>query len=44
MATPLTIAIPPLRDGQTIAAWQPLFTAAVSALGDGAAIKLLRRT
>ena len=25
MATPLTIAIPPLRDGQTIAAWQRLF-------------------
>ena len=41
MATPLTIAIPPLRDGQTITAWQPLFMAAVSALEDGAAIKLL---
>ena len=41
MATPLTIAIPPLRDGQTITAWQPLFMAAVSALVDGAAIKLL---
>ena len=41
MATPLTIAIPPLLDGQTIATWQPLFVAAVSALEDGAAIKLL---
>ena len=41
MATLLTIAIPPLRDGQTIAAWQSLFTASDSALGDGAAIKLL---
>ena len=41
MATPLTIAIPPLREGQTIATWQPLFVAAVSALEDGAAIKIL---
>ena len=41
MATPLTIAIPPLREGQAIAVWQPLFTAAVSALEDKVAIKLL---
>ena len=41
MATPLTIAIPPLLDGQTIAAWQPLFVSAVSALEDRAAVKLL---
>ena len=41
MATPLTIAIPPLREGQAIAAWQSLFTAAVSALKDKVAIKLL---
>ena len=41
MATPLTIAIPPLREGQTIAAWQPLFVAAVSSIEDKAAVKLL---
>ena len=41
MSTPLTIAIPPLREGQTIAAWQPLFIASVSALEDRAAVKLL---
>ena len=41
MAIPLTIAIPPLREGQTIAAWQPLSIAAVSALEDRATVKLL---
>ena len=41
MATPLTIAIPPLQERQTIAAWEPLFIAAVSAIDQKAAIKLL---
>ena len=41
MATPLTVAIPTLREGQTIAAWQPLFVAAVSSLDQKAAVKLL---
>ena len=41
MATPLTIAIPTLREGQTIAAWQPLFVAPVSSLEGRVAVKLL---
>ena len=41
MATPLTIAIPPLQERQTIATWEPLFIAAVSAIDQKAAIKLL---
>lgn len=41
MATPLTVAIPTLREGQTIAAWQPLFVASVSSLDQKAAVKLL---
>ena len=41
MATPLTVAIPLLRDNQTIAAWQPLFVAAVATMEERAAVKLL---
>ena len=41
MATPITLAIPPLKEKQTIAAWQPLFVAAFSALDQKAAVKLL---
>ena len=41
MATPLTIAVPPLREGQTIAEWQHLFVAAVSSMEGKAAVKLL---
>ena len=41
MATPITIAIPTLKEHQRIAEWQPLFTAAVSAIEQKAAVKLL---
>ena len=46
MATPISIGVPALREGQTIRAWRPLFEAAVSTLvqGEGgykAAIRLL---
>ena len=46
MATPIAVSVPPLRDGQTIASWQPFFTAAVSTLigtdgGEKAAIRIL---
>ena len=41
MATPLTIAVPSLQEGQTIAAWEPLFIAAVSAVDQKAAVKFL---
>ena len=46
MATPIAVAIPPLREGQTIQSWQPFFTAVVSTLiglegGEKAAIRLL---
>ena len=41
MATPLTVAIPPLKDGQYIATWQPLFMAAVASMDQKEAVKLL---
>ena len=41
MATPLTIAIPPLQERQTIATWEPLFISAVSGIDQKAAVKLL---
>ena len=41
MATPLTVAIPNLKDGQTIAEGQPLFVASVSTLEKRAAMRLL---
>ena len=46
MVTPIAVSVPPLRDGQTIASWQPFFTAAVSTLigtdgGEKAAIRIL---
>ena len=46
MATPISIGLPALREGQTIRSWQTLFEAAVSTLlqGEGgyeAAIRLL---
>ena len=41
MATPLTVAIPPLKDGQYIATWQPLFMAAVASMDQKAVVKLL---
>ena len=41
MATPLTIAIPPLQERQTIATWEPLFISAVSGIDQKASVKLL---
>ena len=41
MATPPTVAIPHLQEGQTIATWEPLFVAAVSAIDQSAAVRLL---
>ena len=41
MTTPITVAIPPLKENQTIAAWQPLFVAAVSAIDQKAVVKRL---
>ena len=41
MATPVTIAIPPLQELQTIATWEPLFIAAVSGIDQKEAVKLL---
>ena len=40
MATPLTIAIPPLQERQRIAKWEPLFIASVSGIDQKAAVKL----
>ena len=45
MATPLTIGIPPLIDGQKVEEWEPLFRAAVGSLvasaNEKAAVQLL---
>ena len=45
MAAPMNISIPPLRPGERIEEWQPLFVAATSALaahaGDKAVIQIL---
>ena len=41
MATPTTIAVPTLKEHQRIAEWQPLLTAAISAIEQKAAVKLL---
>ena len=46
MANPLAFSVPPLMENQTIASWQPFFTAAVTTLtaaegGEKAAIRLL---
>ena len=41
MATPLTVAIPPLLPDQRIEDWEPKFRASVSSLEDTAAIRLL---
>lgn len=41
MATPLTVSIPPLLDGQQISAWEPKFRASDVSLEQGATIRLL---
>ena len=41
MATPLTVSIPPLRQGQKIAEWEPKFRASVVSLEEAAAKRLL---
>ena len=41
MATPLTVSIPPLLEGQLIADWEPKFRASVVSIEERAAIRLL---
>ena len=41
MATPLSVSIPPLREGQRISEWEPKFRASVISIEERAAVRLL---